>query len=412
MANESPRPLSIDELMSGTSPICPVCGSNQDDIIENVKAGCAKCYDVFSYILNPHIERLHSKRLPVPPPELAELLRDYPSFGDVAVSSRIRLARNFAEFPFPGAMTAAQERAAYEQIETFLSGIGDGSVFTVTEIGETKRSNPFEVASLLERHLISKELFNRKGICGAAISKNERVSVMINEEDHLRIQALGEGLSLASSLNTVEKLERLLAEHFDFAKDDRLEWLTRCPTNLGTGARASVMLHLPAHTDSGIIHRLTADLARTGYTIRGFYGEGTKPVGRLYQISNQQTMGLTVRQIVENLNALVLRIITHEHEIQRSLDSNHPGFIEDRVHRAFGLLTNARTMTGDEAMQLLSAARVGVSIGELNVPIPLLDELIHRIQPNTLCFEAGRDLSDVELNTLRAAVLRQTINES
>jgi protein arginine kinase len=395
--------------MSASSPTCPVCGSNEDDIIESVKAGCAHCYITFEHILNPHIERMHQLRLPEPPSEFSDLLRDYPSFGDIAVSSRIRLARNLAETPFPGAMTEQQQSSVFEQIGDFLGGIAEGEAFRVIDTVELKVENPFEAASLLERHLISKELFHKSEKCGAAISPDEKVSVMINEEDHLRIQALGEGLALKSCLETVDRLETMLSGHFDFANDEEHGWLTRCPTNLGTGLRASVMLHLPAHTDSGSIHGLTARLAKSGYTIRGFYGEGTKPVGRLYQISNQQTMGLSVRQIVENLNALVLRIITREREIQRALDNNHPGYIDDHVWRAFGLLTNARSISGEEAMQLLSAVRVGVSIGELSVPISTIDNLIHKIQPNTLCFDSGRDLSDVEMNSVRAQVLRRTI---
>ncbi|MDR0819857.1 MAG: ATP--guanido phosphotransferase [Oscillospiraceae bacterium] len=404
--------LSIDELMSASSPTCPVCGSNEDDIIENVKAGCAHCYVTFAHILNPHIERMHALRIPEPPPEYADLLRDYPTFGDIAVSTRIRLARNLSEFPFPGAMNESQQLSVFEQVGDFLGGIAEGDAFRVIDISDMKRESPFEAASLLERHLISKDLFHKRGVCGAAISPDEKVSVMINEEDHLRIQALGEGLSLFGCLETVGKLETMLSDHFDFASDKDLGWLTRCPTNLGTGIRASVMLHLPAHTDSGSIHGLTARLAKSGYTIRGFYGEGTKPVGRLYQISNQQTMGLTIRQIVENLNALVLRIITREREIQHALDDHHPGYIDDHVWRAFGILTNARSISGDEAMQLLSAVRVGISIGELNVPIGTIDSLIHRIQPNTLCFEAGRDLSEPEMNSVRATVLRKAIKSS
>jgi protein arginine kinase len=378
--------------------------------MEAVKAGCAHCYTTFANVLNPQIERFHAAHLQKPSESEELLLHDYPSYGDIAVSSRIRLARNFAKLPFPGAMTAGQAQSVFDQISDYLGGIGDGLMFHTVDIGVSKQTAPFMAASLLERHLISKELYHKETFAGAAISADETVSVMINEEDHLRIQALGGGLSLGSCLETVERLETLLSSHFDFAHDERLGWLTRCPTNLGTGLRASVMLHLPAHTDSGNIHRLTARLSKAGYTIRGYYGEGTKPIGRLYQISNQVTMGSDIRDIVVKLNALILEIINDEHKIQSALDSNHPGFIEDRVWRAYGILSNARKLDSDEAMQLLSLVRVGVSIGQYKIPTHNIDSLIHRIQPNTLCFEAGRDLNELELQQYRAEIIRAGIN--
>ncbi|MDR2606739.1 MAG: ATP--guanido phosphotransferase [Oscillospiraceae bacterium] len=405
--NGSPRRMTISELLGKSSTVCPVCGSNQDDIMDAVKAGCAHCYTTFASVLAPQIERLHAAQLPEPSEQERLLLHDYPTYGDIAVSSRIRLARNFAELPFPGAMSAAQAQRAFDQVSEYLGG--SSGMFHIVDIGVAKQTAGHMAASLLERHLISKELYHKEAFAGAAISSDETASVMINEEDHLRIQALGEGLSLGSCLETVERLETLLSSHFNFAYDEELGWLTRCPTNLGTGLRASVMLHLPAHTDSGNIHRLTARLARSGYTIRGYYGEGTKPIGRLYQISNQVTMGLSIRDIVTKLNALVLGIINDEHNIQRALDSNHPGFIEDRVWRAYGLLSNARKLDSDEAMTLLSLVRVGVSIGQYNIPTHNIDNLIHRIQPNTLCFEAGRELNELEMQQYRADIIRQEI---
>jgi len=407
--NGAPRHLSISELLGKSSTVCPVCGSNQDDIMESVKTGCAHCYTTFSNVLNPQIERLHAARMQEPTDWERSLLHDYPDYGDIAVSSRIRLARNFAELPFPGAMSAGQAQRAFDQVSEFLGGIGDGGMFHVVDIGVAKQTAPFMAASLLERHLISKELYHKETFAGAAISTDESASIMINEEDHLRIQALGGGLSLGSCLETVERLETLLSSHFSFAYDEQLGWLTRCPTNLGTGLRASVMVHLPAHTDSGNIHRLTARLSRLGYTIRGYYGEGTKPIGRLYQISNQVTMGLSIRDIVTKLNALVIEICEEEHRIQKALDKNHPGFIEDRVWRAYGLLSNARKLDSDEAMQLLSLVRVGVSIEQYKIPTYKIDNLIHRIQPNTLCFEAGRDLDELEMQQYRAEIIRKDI---
>ncbi|MDR3149950.1 MAG: ATP--guanido phosphotransferase [Oscillospiraceae bacterium] len=409
------RRLTIDELMNGgKAVVCPVCGSNEDDVIESGRAGCSHCYKVFETLLAPRIEAAQQTSLPEPPAEFAEILRsDYPHYDDIAVSTRVRLARNLSVFPFPEVMTQKEAAEVFENITEFMGGIAGGSAFKIININESKSEKPFEAASLLERHLISKELLGKRtDSCGAAISADEHVSVMINEEDHLRIQSIREGLALRDCFEKVEKLEMMLSERFKFAYSDKLGWLTRCPTNLGTGIRASVMLHLPAHTDSGNIHRLSTELIRTGFTIRGFYGEGTKPIGRLYQISNQVTHGLSARQIVEHLNATVLRIIQREREIQRALDSNHPGFIEDHVWRAYGLLSAARNMGGNEAMQLLSIARVGVSIGELQIPYHSFNELLHRIQPNTICCGVGENLNEQELNRFRAKIIRDSLQNT
>jgi protein arginine kinase len=404
---------SIDELMSGARyPNCPICGTSEEEARENVKAGCPHCYEHFAHVFDPHIERIHSVKMPPAAEAHAEMLRDYPEYLDIAVSSRVRLARNATDFPFPGAMNSEQELLLFENLRGYLTQVGSGRLFEVVDLDSFKHSSIFGPASLLEKHLISKELLGKEGSKrGAAISPAQDISIMINEEDHLRIQAMGEGLSLLSCLEKAEAAEKLLSENVTFAKSDKLGIITRCPTNLGTGLRASVMVHLPAHTDSGQINGLAVDLGKSGYTIRGFYGEGTKALGRLYQVSNQQTTGLEIRQIVENLNALVLKIIIREREIQRLLDSNHPGYIEDQVHRAYGLLTHARRITGDEAMQLLSLARVGVSIGQLDIRLNNLNGLIHSIQPNTLCLAAGRKLGDNERDHIRAALIRNTLEQ-
>jgi protein arginine kinase len=326
--------------------------------------------------------------------------------GDIAISTRVRLARNLRDYPFPGAMSAEQEAAVLDKISVFLQECAGGHMFRSVDLDRLKRENPFEPVAMVERHLISKELVSKEGRRGVVLSADERVSVMVNEEDHLRIQSLGGGLCLRDCMETVSRLERLLEAEFRFAHSERLGWLTRCPTNLGTGLRASVMLHLPAHTDSGEMHNLAAILGKTGYTVRGLYGEGTKAVGAIYQISNPQTMGAESEQIIESLHALILRIIAREHEIQHALDSHYPGYIEDKVWRSYGILANARRMSGEEAMRLLSAVRTGVSIGEMDLSIPMLNRLIHRIQPNTLCSEERRALGDNERDQKRAALLR------
>ncbi len=327
--------------------------------------------------------------------------------GDIVISSRIRLARNLAEHPFPARLGASAARDILDRVADFITGSAGGAEF---ELVDLSRADALTIGSLVERHLISPELASKGGSRGAVLSRDESVSVMINEEDHLRIQVLGSGLCLNECMKKADMLDDLLEGHFSYAWDDRLGYLTHCPTNLGTGLRASVMLHLPAHTDTGEIRQLAATLGKLGFAVRGLYGEGSAAVGSMFQVSNQLTLGPTEQETLDRLVQVVKSTIDRERFLRAKMEEENPTFLPDKVWRAYGILKYARKISAGEAMELLSVVREGVSIGEIKgVDMALLNRLIWSIQPNQLCLAAGRALGEQERDAARAAYIRDSI---
>ena len=330
--------------------------------------------------------------------------------ADIAVTSRVRLARNLRDVPFAGRMTRAQESDVLSSVSAaIMNKTSAGADFALVETIKTPRA---ELGSMVEKHLISPALARENTRCsGALLSSDEGVSVMINEEDHIRLQVMGTGLCLDSCLDYAQQLDRLLDESLDYAFSPELGYLTRCPTNLGTGLRASVMLHLPALTLSGSLERLISAAGQLGIAIRGFYGEGSSALGGYFQVSNSFTLGVTEREITGRVGEVVVEIIGEEKKRRSELASVRSK-LEDRVYRALGTLTHARLIGSDEAMSLLGDIRLGVSMGILNnIDYETQNKLLWEIQPATVALAAGTGKAADGRDRLRADLLRSRLKE-
>jgi protein arginine kinase len=326
--------------------------------------------------------------------------------GDIVISSRVRLARNLRGFPFPGRMDENQHRRVVEIVSKPMTESAKGLEFSLVELGGDELS----AESLVERHLISPQMAKPGKPRGVVLNRDESVSVMINEEDHLRIQALGAGFCPWECLKKAEAVDKLLEGSVDFAFDSQLGYLTHCPTNLGTGLRVSVMMHLPALTESGRIRNVIAKCGKMGIAVRGVFGEGSKAEGRIFQISNQTTLGLSEADIVRQLETAVLDIISQERGARERIKRENPLSLEDKVMRARAILRSARLMTSVEAVRLISDLRFGVASGIIDSPPTYeLDALLSRIRPATLALQAGRPLTESERDKLRADLLREAL---
>ncbi len=320
--------------------------------------------------------------------------------GEIVLSSRVRLARNLVRYPFPDRMSPEQQR---ELLDSVAAG---GKEFQLTELTER---DPLSARALMERHLISPEFAASRRIRGIILSRDESVSIMVGEEDHLRIQALGSGLCLQDCLDKAMAVDDLLERAGEYAYDEHLGYLTHCPTNLGTGLRASAMLHLPALTEAGPLRDIITAAGKLGFAVRGLYGEGSRSSGALYQISNQVTMGLSETETIRRLGEAVNNIIRGEEELRARLLKERPEF-SDRLWRAAGILSSARSISSRESMELLSQLRLGVAVGELKgVSIEQLNQLLRDTQPATLNLLGGGTLSEAERDSKRASMIRDTV---
>ena len=292
---------------------------------------------------------------------------------DIAVSSRIRLARNLSGIPFPARMTnnermelnAKVKKAIMESNTPFSKSL---KYIDMRDVPETQKY------AMVERHIISPEFAKLKDESAVILSPDESISIMIGEEDHIRIQVINSGLQLTEAYDVAERIDSLLHGSLQFAFDNNLGFLTECPTNLGTGLRASVMLHLPALENSGEIEELANSIAKIGFTVRGMYGEGSKSAAALYQVSNQVTLGLSEKNALENLNIITTQLMEKELESRKKIDTIS---LEDICFRALATLQSARILTSSEMMQLISRVKLGQSMGILEIealPIKILVE--------------------------------------
>ncbi|HHV73830.1 MULTISPECIES: protein arginine kinase [unclassified Thermoanaerobacterium] len=328
--------------------------------------------------------------------------------NDVVISSRIRLARNLSNIPFPPVMTESEAEKVKESVK---KAIFDSKTILSTQFSEydMKKITPLERQSLVERHLISPDLAqNTKN--GSALIKNDgTVSILINEEDHLRIQTIFNGLNLKEAWDLADKIDDLIEENISYAFDEKLGYLTACPTNVGTGIRASVMVHLPALTITGQIGNVLNSVSKIGIAVRGMYGEGTQSLGDIYQISNQVTLGQSEVDIIENLEGIVKQIISNERKSREDLYKKRKVQIEDRIGRSYGLLTNAKVMSTQEFMKLISDVRLGAVLNIVNLDIQKIDEITTHIQPGNLQKIIGKQLEPYERDIKRAEYVSKLI---
>lgn len=324
--------------------------------------------------------------------------------GDVVVSTRIRLARNLSHVPFPAGMTVEQRDEVIRQVFDAFPSDGSGAFqcIRMTELSE------WDALSMVERHLISPNFTAQPDGEALLLSPDESVSVMINEEDHVRIQAMCAGLALDEAFRAANCWDDFLDTRLHFAFDDRLGYLTQCPTNLGTGMRASVMLHLPALQEKGVIQQLANTVSKLGLTIRGMYGEGSRSEGAMYQLSNQVTLGITEQEAIDNLKSIVAQIVKEERGYREQLRATP--VLEDRIYRSLGVLQNARLLSGKEFMLLISHVRMGAAMTILDaVDLNCISSLMVDAQPAALMQQAGRELDSTERDTRRAALVRERL---
>lgn len=326
----------------------------------------------------------------------------------VVISSRIRLARNLAQYPFPGQASAKQLEEVRQQIRRWwnndgLKGLGETRFLSMGEM------SPGQRLALVDKHLISPNLA-RQQYGAVMLNKDESVSIMVNEEDHLRIQALLPGLQLDHTWNLANQADDLLDAGFRFAWSSQRGFLTSCPTNVGTGMRASVMLHLPGLALSGQLPHTLGTVGKLGIVARGLYGEGSEAQGNVFQISNQITLGQSEEEIIEALNRVAVQIIRHELDARKALLGNDKLAVSDRVWRAYGILAHARVITSDEALELLSALRLGIDLQIIEGVEPgILNTLLVFTRPGYLQKIFDRELDPRERDSHRAQLIREII---
>ncbi len=322
----------------------------------------------------------------------------------IAVSTRVRLARNLADTPFPSLLSDEQMEEVAQRVKNAILESDTPFAKSLKFISMADIPDN-EIYAMVERHIISPEFANKKTGRAIIISEDESVCVMIGEEDHIRIQVILSGLNLEKAYETAEKIDDILALKCGFAFDSQLGYLTECPTNLGTGLRASVMLHLPFMESSGAVNEISDTIGKIGFTVRGMYGEGTKSKASLYQISNQITLGITEKNAIDNLNVITKQLIDREINERKRTDKI---MLEDLVWRAYGILKNQRLLSSDEMYKLVSHIKVGIAEEILPFDATLPMKILIETSPNMLCRFTG-EKSPAERDFLRAKTVRKMI---
>jgi len=322
---------------------------------------------------------------------------------DIAVSTRIRLARNLSGLPFPARMTPEQRRELNLKVKNAVlqSNTPFAKSLKYIDMADVPQT---EIAAMVERHIISPEFAEENADRAIIISADESISIMIGEEDHVRIQVILGGLQLEKAYDTAEQLDSLLYNELHFAFDRSLGFLTECPTNLGTGLRASVMLHLPVTESNGEISSIAETVGKIGFTVRGMYGEGTKASASMYQVSNQITLGISEKNAIDNLKIITAQLIDKERNARNSLNKIK---LEDMCFRALGTLQNSRILSSKEMMDLLSRIKLGISMGIIKTDVPPIKLFIEG-QPNMLMKKYGQ-LEPEERDIYRAAFIRDAL---
>ncbi|HDS00594.1 MAG TPA: protein arginine kinase [candidate division Zixibacteria bacterium] len=327
----------------------------------------------------------------------------------VVVSSRVRLARNIQNILYPNKGSAQEMEDAREFVHSALrkeNMLAKGIYVQSEDMTELDRR------FLIERHLISPEFRATKPSRGIYLSNDEDISIMINEEDHIRIQSLTSGLNIHRAMEIAEEVDDTLGNTLAYDYDTDYGFLTSCPTNCGTGMRASVLIHLPGLVLTHEIDKVIEEITKVGLAVRGFYGEGTEVLGNLFQISNQTTLGRREKDITDSLEQITRQLIEHEENARRILVRDAPDEIKDKIWRAYGILKYARVLTSEETMNLLSAVRLGMALGVLDmIPLTLLNEILVQAQPAHIQKVAGKNVSPSERDAKRAELIRARLSE-
>lgn len=322
----------------------------------------------------------------------------------IVISSRVRLARNLAKLPFPGWAKKSERVRILEEIKPevdTLPAIKDGFSEQLNELSATEKQ------VLVERHLISRE-HAAKGMGSAVvINPQQTISIMINEEDHLRMQAITCGLELEKTFQLIDEIDTALEAQLDFAFDEELGYLTACPTNVGTGMRASAMVHLPGLVLGEQINQVVNSVNKIGLAVRGLYGEGTEAMGNLFQVSNQTTLGEKEDQIIGRLHKVIETLIQRETQARENLMATKRTTLMDQIGRAYGILTHAYSISSKEALNLISVLRLGIDLGFFpEEGRGIINELLMETQPAHLQNLSQQKLAAEERDHLRADIVR------
>lgn len=338
-----------------------------------------------------------------------EWLRATGPESDIVISSRIRLARNLAAFPFTNRASPHQK----SEIDGLLRDrIGKLDVDPKLSYFSLSGLSPLDRQLLVERQLVSRELATTEGPRGVAVSAHENISLMVNEEDHLRLQVMRSGFALDEAWQEIDRIDDAVEQKVSYAFSEDFGYLTACPTNVGTGMRASVMLHLPVLQMTKHIEKVFRALQKINLAVRGLYGEGSRASGDFYQISNQVTLGKSETTILAEIREVIPQIITYERQARATMVRETRQALQDRVSRAYGTLCSATMMTSEETMDLLSSVRLGVNLGLIeDVTIPTVNELFIQTQPAHLQKIMGAALDGEERNAARARYLRNRLRE-
>jgi protein arginine kinase len=336
-----------------------------------------------------------------------EWLRGSGPESDIVMSSRIRLARNLADYPFVRRCTE-QDRGKI--VRALRDRILDAKELANVSYVDVESLAAVDRQFLVERQLISRELSESEGPRGVVIDAEEKFSVMVNEEDHLRMQVMSSGLALQSAWEQINRIDDLIEQKVTYAFHDRLGYLTACPTNVGTGMRVSVMLHLPALVITKQIDKVFRSLQKISLAVRGLYGEGSQAMGDFYQISNQITLGRREDELIRQVAEVVPVMIDYERRAREFLIKQSQKDLHDRVSRAFGILCTAQTISSEETMMLLSSVRMGVNLGLIeDVAIPTINQLFIHTQPAHLQKIRGMELDTADRNVERAHYLQRQL---
>lgn len=328
--------------------------------------------------------------------------------SDVVISSRVRLARNLPKYNFSLKLNNKDAKSLVDDTLIKLKGIEELKRYTSYNF---ENLDQFQKIAMLERHVISPYLMNQT-IAAGLVSPDENISIMINEEDHIRIQAFAAGSDMDSAYKSADVIDDYLSNVVEYAYNSKYGYLTTCPSNVGTGMRASYMLHLPALSGTDKLSGLASEIGRFGLKIHGIYGEGTKAMGDIYQISNQVTLGFSENEIIDNLSNIVYQIVQQERTARRQYISRKRVSAEDVAYRSYGVLKYSRKISIKDAMALLSELRMGLEQGLLK----LADEdgfstynIMIGIQPANLQLISERELSEEEIDIKRARFIRENL---
>ena len=327
--------------------------------------------------------------------------------SDVVISTRVRLARNIKGFNFENKCKNEDKKQILAKIESIVPSLGYG-----LQLLKLKDMDDLTKLSLVEKHIISPEFANSADENKAILINNEEnICIMINEEDHLRMQVFGEGMAIEELMNLAIEIDQKLETLLDYAYSEKYGYLTACPTNVGTGARISVMVHLPGLAETGNLNKVLHIVNNFGMNVRGVYGEGSQSMGNIYQISNNQTLGITEKETVKNMKIITEKVIEQERIARKYLGKEQSRF-EDMVYRSFGILENARLLSSNECIDLLSDVKLGTDMGVISeLDDTKVKKLFLYTKPANLQKYCGKVMNSNERDIKRTEIIRQIIKE-